>query len=104
MYVVKKNSVRLRYDGVEAWTILNTDVTVWVFESKLLRKILGPVGVGDNFHMNVMQRINIQRLRLLGHFIRMGEGAPARRIFVEVSEENELVCVGRIRSRHAKSN
>ena len=50
--------------------------------------------VGDDFHIrfnselyellndiDVVQRINIQRLRWLGHVVRMEEDAPARRIF-----------------------
>ena len=31
--------------------------------------------------MDVVQRINIQRLGLLGHVVRMEEDAPARRVF-----------------------
>ena len=31
--------------------------------------------------MDVVQRINIQRLRWLGHVVRMEEDAPARRVF-----------------------
>ena len=33
------------------------------------------------FDMDVVQLINIQRLRWLGHVVRMGEDAPARRVF-----------------------
>ena len=52
------------------------------------------MGVGDEFRfrfnielyellndMHVMQRINIQRLRWLGHVVRMEEDAPAGRVF-----------------------
>ena len=65
-----------------------------VFERKVLRKIFGPVRVGDDFRipfnselyellndMDVVQRINIQRLRWLGHVVLMVEDAPARRAF-----------------------
>ena len=65
-----------------------------VFERKVLRKSFGPVRVGDDFRirfnsklyellsdMDVVQRINIQRLRWLGYVVRMEEDAPARRVF-----------------------
>ena len=59
--------------GAEAWTLLSTDVAALrVFERKVLRKIFGPVRVGDDFRirfnselyellndMDVVQRINI---------------------------------------------
>ena len=36
--------------GAEAWTLLSTDAaTLRVFERKILRKIYGPVRVGDDF-------------------------------------------------------
>ena len=38
--------------GLEAWTLLSTYVTALrVFERKVLRKIFGPVGVGDDFRI-----------------------------------------------------
>ena len=56
--------------------------------------IFGPVRVGDDFRirfnselyellkdMDVVQRINIQRLRWLGQVICKEENAPARRVF-----------------------
>ena len=81
--------------GAEAWTLLSTDgAALRVFERKVLRKIFGPVRVGDDFRirfnselyellndMDVVQLINIQRLRWLGHVARMEEDAPARRVF-----------------------
>ena len=81
--------------GAEAWTLLSTDAAALrVFERKVLPKIFGPVRVGDDFRirfnselyellndMDVVQRINIQRLRWLGHVVRMEEDAPARRVF-----------------------
>ena len=77
--------------GPEAWTLLSTDAAALrVFE----RKIFGPVRVGDDFRirvnselyehltdMDVVQRINNQRLRWLGHVVRMEKDAPARRVF-----------------------
>ena len=81
--------------GAEAWTLLSTDAAALrVFERKVLRKIFGLVRVGDDFRirfnselyellkdMDVVQRINIQRLRWLGHVVRMEDDAPARRVF-----------------------
>ena len=59
--------------GAKAWTLLSTDAAALkVFDRKVLRKILGPVQVGDNFHilynselygllndLYVVQRVNI---------------------------------------------
>ena len=81
--------------GSEAWTLLRTDAAALrVFEGKVLRKIIGPVRIGDDFRirfnselyellndMDVVQLINIQRLCWLGHVVRMEEDAPARRVF-----------------------
>ena len=81
--------------GAEALTLLSTDATALrVFERKVLRKIFGPVRVGNDFRIrfnselyellddiDVVQRINIQRLRWLGQVVSMEEDAPARRIF-----------------------
>ena len=81
--------------GAEAQTLLSTDAAVLrVFERKNLRKIFGPVRVVDDFRIrfnselykllndiDFVQRINIQRLRWLGHVVRMEEDAPARRLF-----------------------
>ena len=52
--------------------------------------------------MDVVQRINIQRpCRWLGHVVRMEEDAPARRVFdAEVGEEDDLVSVGKNKSRN----
>ena len=44
-------------------------------------------------HMDVVQRINIQRLPWLGHVVRMEENAPARRVF------DAGICVSRRRGR-----
>ena len=81
--------------GAEVCTLLSTDAAALrVFERKALRKTFGPVRVGDDFRirfnselyellndMDVVQRINIQRLRWLGRVVRMEEDAPARRVF-----------------------
>ena len=93
--------------GAVAWTVLSTDAAALrVFERKVLRKIFGPVRVGDDFRirynselyellndMDVVQRINIQRLRWLGHVVRMEEDAPARRVF------DAEICGSRRRGR-----
>ena len=77
------------------WGLLNNDAAALrVFERKVLCKIFGSVRVSDNFRirynsvlyellndLDVVQRINIQQLRWLGHAVRMEEDALARRIF-----------------------
>ena len=96
-------------------TVLLTDVTaLWLFERKVLRKIFGPVCVGDNFRirynselyellndMDVVHHINIQRLRWLDHVFLVEDDAPVRRVFdTGISgEEDDLVFVGRTKSR-----
>ena len=45
--------------------------------------------------MDVVQHINIQRLRWLGHVVRMEEDAPARRVF------DAGICGSRRRGRPA---
>ena len=65
-----------------------------VFERKVLRKIFGPVRVGDDYRIrmnhelyelyddiDLVQRITTQRLRWLGHVVRMDEEAPAKKVF-----------------------
>ncbi|XP_043064519.1 uncharacterized protein LOC122320475 [Drosophila ficusphila] len=84
--------------GAEAWTVTQPDAAALeVFERKILRKIFGPVCVGDTYRIrwnhelyelyddiDVVSRINIQRLRWLGHVVRMEEVAPARKVFEAV--------------------
>ena len=67
-------------------TLLSTDtVALRVFERKVLRKIFGPVRVGDDFRIRfnseLYEPLNIQRLRWLGQSVRMEEDAPTRRVF-----------------------
>ena len=91
--------------GTEAWTILINGVAAWsVFERKVLHKIYGPVRVGNYYrirfnselyellnNMDVVQCINIQRLRWLGLFVLMAKDAPARWVF------NAEICGSRRR-------
>ena len=93
--------------GAEAWTLLSSDATALrVFERKVQHKIFGPVRVGDDLRirfntelyellndLDVVQRINIQRLCLLGHVVHMEEDDPARRVF------NAGICGSRRRGR-----
>ena len=79
--------------GVSAWTPLSTDAAALrVFERKVVRKIFGPVRVRDDFrikhndklyvllnNIDVVQCINIQRLRWFGHVVRIEEDAPRGR-------------------------
>ena len=66
-----------------------------MFERKVLRKIYGPVRVGDVYRirnnrelyelfndMDVANRINNQRFRWLGNVVRMDEDTPSRRVFL----------------------
>ena len=62
----------------------------------MLRKIFGPVRVGNDRirtnrelyvllnDMNVAKPLNMQRLRWLGHVVRMDKDTPSRPVFVEV--------------------
>ena len=84
--------------GAEAWTLLSTDVAALrIFERKVLRKIFGPVRVGDYFRirynselyellndMDVVLRSNI-------HVVCMEENDPSRRM--------DLVSVEKTKSR-----
>ena len=47
--------------------------------------------------INIVQRINIHRLRWLSHVVRMKEDGPARRVFdvEKVGEENDLASLKR---------
>ena len=81
--------------GAEAWTLSNTNTAaLGVFKRKVLRKIFGPVRVGDEYRirtnrkltelfndMDVAKRTNMQRFRWLGHVIRIDEDAPPGRMF-----------------------
>ncbi|XP_060665609.1 uncharacterized protein LOC132797867 [Drosophila nasuta] len=81
--------------GAEAWIVSMTDAVAFkVFERKILRKIFGPVRIGDDFRIrmnhelyelyddvDVVRRITIQRLRWLGHVMRMDEESPAQKVF-----------------------
>ena len=81
--------------GAEAWVVTQSDAAaLGVFERKVLRKIFGPLRVGDDFRIrmnhelyelyddiDVVQRISQQQLRWLGHVVRMDENAPAKKVF-----------------------
>ena len=78
--------------STEVWTPLSTNAAALrVFERKVLRKIFGPVGVGDDFRIwsnNELHKLLsdidvVQRSCCLGHVVRM---------------EDNLVCVGRTKS------
>ena len=83
--------------SAELNALLSTDAaSLRVFERKVLHKILGPVRVSGDFQirfngelyellndMDVVQYINIQRLRGLGHVVRMEEDVQARQVFDE---------------------
>ena len=67
------------------------------------------MGIGDDFRIrsnsglyellnqiDVVQRINNQRLRLIGHAVQMEEDAPAKRVFdaeIYVSWQKRQPCI-----------
>ncbi|XP_054086050.1 putative uncharacterized transposon-derived protein F52C9.6 isoform X2 [Zeugodacus cucurbitae] len=82
--------------GAEAWTMTTSDeTTLGVFERKVLRKIYGPLNIGNGEYrrrwndelydlyddIDIVQRIKRQRLRWLGHVVRMEENTPALKVF-----------------------
>jgi len=81
--------------GAEAWTLTTADEqALGVFERKILRKIYGPFCDRGEWRarfnhelyelygdIDVVKRIKIQRLRWLGHVVRMEESNPARKVF-----------------------
>ena len=82
--------VKTTIQSNQSWTLLSTDAAALrVFERKVLRKILGPKRVGDDFRIlfnsELYELLNdmdvLQRLRWLGHVVRMKENAPTRRVF-----------------------
>ena len=81
--------------GAEAWTLSAADEkSLGTFERKILRKIFGPICIDGEYRrrMNIelyelyddvelVRRVKLQRLRWLGHVVRMDEQAPARKVF-----------------------
>ncbi|XP_073814500.1 uncharacterized protein [Musca autumnalis] len=81
--------------GSEAWVLAQADKAVLcVFERKILRKIYGPICVDGEYRrrmnielyqlyndINIVERIEIQRLRWLGHVIRMSDDEPAKKAY-----------------------
>ena len=81
--------------GSKAWVLAKADEAVLgVFERKILRKIYGPICVEGEYRcrmnhelyelyadIDIVKRIKIQRLRWLGHCVRMSEDAPAKKSF-----------------------
>jgi len=88
--------------GAESWTVTQSDAAaLGVFERKILRKIFGPIRVGGDYRIrwndelyelygdiDIVKRINVSRLRWLGHVVRMEEQAPARRAYDVVMHGN----------------
>lgn len=81
--------------GAEAWVLDTKDAAaLGVFERKVLRRIFGPLRVGDDYRIrtnrelyelyedvDIVKRITTQRLRWLGHVVRMDENSPAKKVF-----------------------
>jgi hypothetical protein len=80
--------------GSETWTLTKSDENLlWIFERKILRRIYGPVQKGNiwrirnNEELNrsingedIVEFINAQRIRRLGHVKRMEVGAMPRKM------------------------
>lgn len=58
--------------------------------------------IATNNVLHVVQHINIQWQRWLGHVVRIEKEAPARRGSLIVGRENDFVCVGRTKSRKSR--
>lgn len=81
--------------GSESWTISSSDETrLGAFERKILRKILGPTNVNGVWRqrynhelyelyddVDLVKRVRINRLRWLGHLVRMENNTPAKVVF-----------------------
>lgn len=65
-----------------------------VFERKFLRYIFDSLCTGDDYHIltidalfelyhgiGIVQQLNIQRLRWLGHIVRMDDDSPKKKVF-----------------------
>ena len=74
-----------------------------VFEKKIIRELIDPVTVLDEYRIrndtemyelyadiDIIQRINVQRLRCLGHVVRMDDRATAKDVF----NWDVIVCCG----------
>lgn len=81
--------------GSEAWVLAQADeAALGVFERKILRKIYGPICIDGEYRrrmnhelyhlysdIDIVRRIELQRLRWLGHVVRMDEDAPAHKVY-----------------------
>ena len=81
--------------GAESWTLSAADEkSLGTFERKVLRKIYGPIFADGEYRrrmnselynlyndVEIVSRVKLQRLRWLGHVVRMDEEAPARKVF-----------------------
>ncbi|XP_043064518.1 uncharacterized protein LOC122320474 [Drosophila ficusphila] len=93
--VIQATIIKVLLYGAECWTVVQSDAAaLGVFERKILRKIFGPICVGDAYRIrwnhelyelygdvDVVSRVKIHRLRWLGHIARMEEDTPARKVF-----------------------
>ncbi|XP_073848775.1 uncharacterized protein [Musca autumnalis] len=101
--------------GSEAWVLAQADKAVLgVFERKILRKIYGPICVDGEYRrrmnhelyqlykdMNIVKRIEMQRLRWLGHIMRMSDDEPAKKAY-EYMPHGGARRIGRPKLRWSK--
>jgi hypothetical protein len=83
--------------GSEVWTLTKeNELSLQIFERKIIRKIYGPIKMNEEWKIrtneeienileneNIVRFIKAQRLRWLGHVIRMGEDRLNKRILQE---------------------
>ena len=83
--------------GAEAWTLRTTEKQMLgAFERKILRRIFGPLRVDGEYRrrtnlelyelyvdVDLVKKIQIERLRWLGHVERMENNAPAKKVLFD---------------------
>jgi hypothetical protein len=79
------------------WTLTKeNELSLQIFERKIIRKIYGPIKMNEEWKIrineeienileneNIVRLIKAQRLRWLGHVVRMGEDRLTKRILQE---------------------
>lgn len=89
--------------GSEIWTLKTSDINqLLCFERKILRKIFGPVEIEEgvyrsryndeleviNENQNIIRFVKAQRMRWLGHVLRMDDSITVKKMFEQQPEGN----------------
>ena len=108
--------------GAETWVLTDRDKQVLgVFEKKILRKIFGPVQILEEYRIRyntdlyelyvdigIIQCINIEILRWLGHIVQMDDGAPGKEVLQGDVKDNRRkghqISGGKPKCRRSSSN